>query len=169
MQLLERVRDPDGIVMKSISNLSYGHPILGKGFTDTGSFPRNSLTGELEGLDLIPESIMGEGYEIGPIDLSYSNRDVAITRAEDGEKLLRYVRSMPDLQGNQVIQDAVVQAVEGDIFDVTAERMYNLLAGGDELVRHYLPRFFFWAESNITGFSEPMSRRRYRTRPCSRA
>ena len=155
MQLLERVRDPDGIVMQSISSLSYGHPILGQGYIDTGTFPRNSLTGEYEGMDIIPQSIVGEGR--GGLNFVDTNRDVAARRASDSEKLLRWVRSQPDLQNNEIIQNALVQAVEGDIFDVVGERLYMMAAASDEGARHYLPRFFLWAESNLTGFTEPMS------------
>ena len=155
--LLARVRDPNGTVMKSIRNFSQGHPVLGQGFIDTGTFPKNPLTGEIEGLDIIPESALGEGYEIGPFDLVTSDRDVARRRAEDGEKLMRYVRGMPDLQRAGAIQDAVVQAVEADMFDIVAERLYNLASASEEGLRHYLPRFARWATDSVTGIDVAMS------------
>lgn len=162
-QLLEKVRDPNGVVMKSITSLSYGHPVLGQGYIDTGTFPRNTLTGEYEGMDIIPRSAIGEGTTIGEnrgfgsIDFVETNRDTAVRRAQDSERLLRYVRNQPDLQGNEMIQNALVQAVEGDVFDVVAERLYMMAAGTEEGIRHYLPRFFYWAESNTLGFTEAMS------------
>ena len=143
VQLLEKVRDPNGVVMKSITSLSYGHPVLGQGYVDTGTLPRNTLTGEYEGMDIIPRSVVGEGR--GGVNFFDTSRDVAVRRAEDSEKLLRWVRSQPDLQNNDLIQNALVQAVEGDVFDIVAERLYMYAAGTEEGVGHYFPRFVHWA------------------------
>lgn len=151
VQLLYKVRDPNGVVMKSITSLSYGHPVLGQGYIDTGTFPRNTLTGEYEGMDIIPRSAIGEGTAIdenrgfGSIDFVETNRDTAVRRAQDSERLLRYVRNQPDLQGNEMIQNALVQAVEGDVFDVVAERLYMMASGTEEGIGHYFPRFIHWA------------------------
>jgi hypothetical protein len=152
--LLNKVRDPNGTVRKTFDSLAYGHPVLGEGSIDTGTFPKNSLTGEIEGLDVIPESI---GESLVGLPLFTTPRDIARQRAEDGEVLMRYVRSQPDLQGAGVIQDAVVQAMEADMIDIVAERMYNLASASEEGVRHYLPRFGRWAEANTTGFGEAMT------------
>lgn len=145
--LLGRVRDPQGTVMSTINSLSTGHPVLSKGYIETGTFPRNSLTGEIEGLEVIPESVFDEGG-LGPFGVD-TPRDIATRRAEDGERLLRFARNHPDLQSNEVIQRAVVQAIEGDILDVTAERLYNLASATEEGVRHYLPRFGRWAAASV--------------------
>ena len=148
--LLEKVRDPEGTVSQNILYYSSGHPVLGKGYIDTGTFPKNSLTGEIEGLDVIPESPLGE------LDLVTSERDIAARRAEDSAKLLSFVRNRSDAPQSEIVQNALVQNIEADIGDIVAERLYNLAAATEEGARHYLPRFFHWAGS-LTGAYDPMS------------
>lgn len=150
--LLEKVRDPEGTVSQNILYYSSGHPVLGKGYIDTGTFPKNSLTGEVEGLDVIPESPLGERS----FDLVTTERDVAAMRAEDSAKLLSFVRNRSDAPQSDIVQNALVQSIEADIPDILAEGLYVLASASEEGARHYLPRFFHWAGSK-TGLYDPMT------------
>ena len=174
IDLLARVRDPDGPIMKRIARLSGNDPtgVLQQGYLETGGFPQNLMTGEIvlpdevKAMQLpivgtvgdVPENIPGTNFvenipllgNIIPNGLNY-NRIEARERSEQSLELQTFLSDNIQTPRDPVIRKALDQVINADMFGILAERMYNLADITEEGVEHYFPRLTHWATNyNLT-------------------
>lgn len=174
IDLLARVRDPDGPIMKRIARLSGNDPtgVLQQGYLETGGFPQNLMTGEIvlpeevKAMQLpivgtvgdVPENIPGTNFvenipllgNIIPNGLNY-NRIEARERSEQALELQTFLSDNIQTPRDPVIRTALDQVINADMLGILAERMYNLADITEEGVEHYLPRLTHWATNyNLT-------------------
>ena len=166
LDLLAQVRDPDGPIMKRINSLAPSDPagVLQTGYLETGGFPQNLMTGEIELFDEIKDNPSGfDGMTNAPELLPYvggvldvidgptdfftlnRNRREARVRSEQALELQNFLSTNVQTPRDPVIRQALDQVINADVLQIVAERLYNLADMTEEGVEHYLPRLTHWA------------------------